>query len=113
LTWGVCLQRSRGPSLPTVFEISGPEPAGSPPLGGSPTAVPLDGRNEFNAAAYLQRKSAIQVDLPPQSLQGSRGDAPLDHRIPHPQGSASMEYLNQESELQFGDDHPLLGGEEE
>lgn len=96
------LQRARGPTLATVFEIAGPEPTGSPLAGSSPTSLPFNGHNDFNAAAYLQRKSAMKVESGPQL---SWPDALLDHRIQQSQG-LDLEELD--SEPQFRDDHPLL-----
>ena len=97
------LQRTRGPGLSTVFEIAGPESAGSPPRGSSPTAYPT---TDFNAAAYLQRKSALNPkDKASEApVSGTGWVDPLDHRIPHSQEPDS------DSELQF-EDRPLLDSE--
>jgi hypothetical protein len=88
--------------MATVFEIAGPEPTGSPLRGSSPPTVNLPGQNDFNAAAYLQRKSAIKVENGPQL---SWPEASLDHRI---QQSQSLDLEETDLELQFADDHPLL-----
>lgn len=96
----ILLQRTRGPAgLSTVFEITGPDAASSPPLGGSPTAGQP---NDFNAAAYLQRKSALNPKDRLSETVGSTGWVdPLDHRIHH------SEQQDSDSELQF-EDRPLL-----
>ena len=100
ISWITALQRTRGPAgLSTVFEITGPDQASSPPLGGSPIAGQS---NDFNAAAYLQRKSALHPKDRLSETVGSTGWVdPLDHRI------HQSEQQDSDSELQF-EDRPLL-----
>lgn len=95
------VQRTRGHGgLSTVFEIAGPESAASPPRGNSPPAGHTT--TDFNAAAYLQRKSALTSrERAGEPASNSSWGDPLDHRIHQsPQHDS-------DSELQF-EDCPLL-----
>ena len=100
--WNVLTQRTRGAPQPppAAFEIALPEGATTPPRGGSPPAAGI----EFNAAAYLQRKSALNPKGNSSSSNSQRGRAdPLDHRI-RGEGGA----METDSDLESRERDPLL-----
>ena len=86
---------------PAAFEIALPEGATTPPRGGSPPAAI---GVEFNAAAYLQRKSALNPKGNSSSSNSQRGRVdPLDHRI-RGEGGA----METNSDLESRERDPLL-----
>ena len=97
------MQRTRGPPQPppAPFEIALPEGgASTSPRGGSPPAVGGD----FNAAAYLQRKSALNPKGNISSSNSQRGRAfPPDHRI---RGEGGL--VEFDSDLESREKDPLL-----